>query len=149
MWLNQQNRRKNSTLNKTSIEYHFKDREEQKSRIGLGPNLNNTNSAQTGVRYLHYSTWNRYSLISIQLKTETTPMFVALDEFQFRWLKLRRKTLLIVIDSVVSNHLNWNWFMSNKVKYKPRSSKIPEKDILENFDLLFRYTVWFIVRLVR
>ena len=49
---------KNSTLNKTSIEYHFKDRKEQKSRIGLRPNLNNTNSGQTGVQYLHYSDGN-------------------------------------------------------------------------------------------
>ena len=59
---------KNSTLNKTSIEYHFKDRKEQKSRIGLGPNLNNTNSGQTGVQYLHYSDGNLTFTVYFQIQ---------------------------------------------------------------------------------
>ena len=50
---------KNFILNKTSIEYHFKDRKEQKSRIGLGPNLNNTRTLVKQV----------YSICIIQLKT--------------------------------------------------------------------------------
>ena len=65
---------KNSTLNKTSIEYHFKDRKEQKSRIGLGPNLNNTNSGQTGVQYLHYSARNLTFTVYFREQTETKPV---------------------------------------------------------------------------